>query len=118
MTEEQIAETGRLLHELEGLVNDPPAFLAMDRRFHISCYAGTSPLLIKTVEGYWNTTQRHRRLLLATFSALDYEWTNWEHRLIYDCIQSGNVRAGEDVIRMHIERTRLHLAAHRDLFDR
>jgi Transcriptional regulators len=118
MTDEQKEETGRLLRELETLIDDPPAFLATDRKFHLSCYAGASPFLIKTVEGFWNTTQRHRRLLLATYSAVDYEWTNWEHRLIYDCILTGNARAGEDVIRLHIERTRLHLGSHRELFDR
>lgn len=118
MTDEQKQETGELLRELESLVDDPPAFLATDRMFHLSCYAGASPFLVKTVEGFWNTTQRYRRLLLATYSAVDYEWTNWEHRLIYDCILTGNTRAGEDVIRMHIERTRLHLGAHRELFDR
>jgi DNA-binding GntR family transcriptional regulator len=117
MTPAQKAETGRLLAELHELVGDPAAFLEADRRFHLSCYVGASRIITTMVEGFWNTTQRHRRLLLATYSTADFGWTNWEHRLIYNCIVSGNTRAAEEAIRMHIERTRLRLAEHPDLFD-
>lgn len=118
MTAAQKEETGRRLAELHELVGDPAAFLEADRQFHLSCYVGASRIITKMVEGFWNTTQRHRRLLLATWTPADFGWTNWEHRLIYNCIVNDNPRAAEDAIRMHIERSRLRLAEHRELFDR
>lgn len=119
LTAEQKTEVERLLDVLESLVGDPAAFLEADRTFHLACYAGVpTQRLLRMIEGFWNTTQRYRRILLATFTDEDYKLTNWEHRLILDAVRSGNIRAGEDVIRMHIERSRLRLARHRELFDR
>jgi len=39
-----------------------------------------------------------------------------EHRLMIDAMATHNARAGEDVVRMNLERSRLWLAAHRELF--
>ena len=119
LTREQIAEVERLADEVESLGAEPAAFLDADRRFHLACYAGIpTRRLLTMIEGLWNTTQRYRRILLTTFSHEDYVMTNREHRLIVSAVQTGNTRAGEDVIRMHVERSRLRLADHRELFDR
>ncbi|WP_166350683.1 GntR family transcriptional regulator [Phytoactinopolyspora limicola] len=118
LSAEQIAHVDTLLGEVEAAAPDPPGFLDADRRFHLACYAGVpTRRLLRTIEGLWNETQRYRRILLTTFTDADYETVAAEHRLIADAIRAGNVRAGEDVVRMHIERSRLRLAAHRELFD-
>lgn len=118
LTAEQIAEVERLVAEVESHSGDPAPFLDADRRFHLACYAGVpTHRLLQMIVGFWDTTQRYRRILLATFTDEDYQRTNWEHRLIVNAVQTGNIRAGEDLIRLHIERSRLRLAAHRELFD-
>jgi DNA-binding GntR family transcriptional regulator len=108
----------QLAGELETLRGDPKAWLDGDRRLHVACYAGVpSPRLLETIVGYWNSTQQYRRVLLTTFSEQDYELAHAEHRLIIDALGSGNARAGEDLMRLHIERSRLRLARNRTLFD-
>ncbi|WP_448002158.1 GntR family transcriptional regulator [Agromyces bauzanensis] len=119
LTSSQIEDIERNLERLFLLEGQPAAFLEADRQFHLSCYVSVpTTRLLKMIEGFWATTQRHRRALLLTWTPEDYSWTNWEHRLIFDAIKTGNTRVGEEAIRMHIERTRLRLAGHTELFDR
>ncbi|WP_283136517.1 GntR family transcriptional regulator [Rhizohabitans arisaemae] len=118
LTEEQRAEAARLAAEVEASTGDPKAWLDADRRFHLACYAGVStPRLLRMIVDFWNTTQRYRRILLATFSDEDFATAHVEHRLILDALRTGNTRVGEDLIRMHIERSRMRLANHRELFE-
>lgn len=118
LNDEQRAEVELMAEELESLTHNPAAFLDADRRFHVACYAGApSKRLRRMIEGFWNETQRYRRILLTTFTDDDFARTNSEHRLIVNAVQAGNTRTGEDLIRMHIERSRLRLADHRELFD-
>jgi hypothetical protein len=50
----------------------------------------------------------------------DFEIFDHEHRLMFDALRDGTVRAGdgEELVRMHHERTRTRLTENRDLFDR
>ncbi|SNT62111.1 transcriptional regulator, GntR family [Actinomadura meyerae] len=119
LTGEQRDDIARLLAELEAVTGDGQAYLEGDRRFHLACYAGVpTPRLLKMIVDFWNTTQRYRRILIGTFSRDDYELNNFEHRLIAEAALNGSTRRGEDLIRMHIERSRLRLSHHRGLFDR
>lgn len=119
LTDEQRREIERLAAEVETLTGDVSAWLDADRRFHLACYVGVpTPRLLRMIVEFWNTTQRYRRILLTTFTAEDFAVTHDEHRLIANAAVTGNVRAGEDLIRLHIERSRLRLARHRELFDR
>jgi DNA-binding GntR family transcriptional regulator len=118
LSAEQIEDAARLAHELESLSDDPSAWLAGDRRLHLACYAGLPTLrLLNVIEGFWNATQQYRRVLLTTFSARDFDLQHKEHDLIVDAISSGNARAGEELMRVHMERSRLRLARNRDLFE-
>ncbi|SNR57130.1 GntR family transcriptional regulator [Actinomadura mexicana] len=119
LSAEQRAEVSRLADELESLTGRPDAWLDADRRFHLACYAGVpTPRLLRMIVEFWNTTQRYRRILLTTFTDQEFAVADDEHRLIADAAITGNARAGEDLIRVHIERSRLRLATHRELFDR
>jgi DNA-binding GntR family transcriptional regulator len=118
ITPEQIKTAEGLAAELTKIRNDPAAFIDCDRRLHIACYAGVAtPRLLRTIEGFWNTTQQYRRVLLTLFTPEDYAAQDAEHFLIVDSLKTRNVRFGEDIIRAHIERSRLRLAANRELFD-
>jgi DNA-binding GntR family transcriptional regulator len=119
MTDEQQQEAARIAAETEQLTDDPMAWLDADRRFHLACYAGLpTPRLLHMIQGFWNTTQHYRRILLTTFTDEDFACYHAEHRLIVNAVLTGNTRAGEDLIRVHIERPRLRLSTHRELFDR
>lgn len=119
LTDEQRQEAARLAEEIESLRGDPSAWLDADRRFHLACYAGVpTPRLLHMIQGFWNTTQHYRRILLNTFSDEDFLLYQYEHRLIVNALFTGNARAGEEIIRVHIEGPRLRLSQHRELFDK
>ncbi len=118
INEEQIEQAAQLARELERLQSDPHAWMEADRRLHLACYAGVAtPRLLRTITGFWNTTQHYRRALLSTFSERDYELQHAEHALIVDAMRTGTVRIGEDLVRAHIERSRLRLSRNPGLFD-
>jgi DNA-binding GntR family transcriptional regulator len=119
LTAEQRSEIPRLVDEVESMTDSPGAWLDADRRFHLACYAGVpTPRLLRMIVDFWNTTQRYRRILLTTFTDQEFAVAHDEHRLIANAAVAGNARVGEDLIRIHIERSRLRLATHRELFDR
>jgi DNA-binding GntR family transcriptional regulator len=119
LTDEQRQAVTALAIEVESLTGDLKAWLDADRRFHLACYAGVpTPRLLRMITDFWDTTQRYRRILLTTFSEEDFDVVHLEHRLIVNAVHTGNTRVGEELIRMHIERSRMRLNAHRELFDR
>lgn len=116
LTDQQRAEVQRLAESLPAKRGDGAAWLDGDRSFHLATYlAVPSPRLLRMIVGYWNTTQHYRRLLLSTFSEHDFEMVDCEHRLIVDAVLTRNARLGEEVLRLHIERSRTRLTES-DLF--
>jgi DNA-binding GntR family transcriptional regulator len=119
LTSEQLDEVARAAAEVELLTADHAAWLAADRAFHLACYAGVAtPRILRMIVGFWNTTQHYRRVLLTTFTEHDFELAHDEHRLMVDALVHGDARRGVDMVRMAMERSRLRLSRHRDLFDR
>jgi DNA-binding GntR family transcriptional regulator len=118
LTDEQRNIAVELEKDLEAKTGDPNEWLAGDRRLHLAMYSGIqTPRLLRLIVGMWNTTQRYRRLLLTTFSDIDFDNANIEHRLMIDAIREGNIRAGEELVRIAMERSRLRLTKARGLFD-
>lgn len=116
LTAAQLAELERLAGEIERS-DDEKAWIDVDRRFHLGCYVGAPPRLARMIVGFWHSTQKYRRLLVQTLTPEDYAAYHGEHRLMVTALAQGNASAGEALVRMHIERSRLRLSAARDLFD-
>jgi DNA-binding GntR family transcriptional regulator len=117
LSDEQLAEVVRLAQELKTITHDRDLWLKTDRQFHLAVYAGVAQgTLLSLIQSFWNRTQQYRRLLLSTFSDEDFELANAEHGLMVNALQTGNVRAGEEIMRIAMERSRLRLAANRHLF--
>lgn len=113
----QIDDLDTLVHTIEQLTGDHPSWIEADRDFHLACYQASGlPRLLRAIETYWNTTQQYRRIVLSTFSPGDFVCYQGEHRLMIDAMRTRNARAGEDVVRMHLERSRMRLAASPELF--
>jgi DNA-binding GntR family transcriptional regulator len=118
LTDAQHETILQLAARLAELGDDHSAWLAGDRELHLACYAGIrDSRLIDTIVGYWNTTQQYRRALLQTFTDVDSEIVNAEHLLIVDTVVNGQSRSAEELIRIHVERSRLRLGDHRELFE-
>jgi DNA-binding GntR family transcriptional regulator len=92
-------------------------FLALDREFHLTSYAGCpSEHLVSTVSRLWNTTQHHRRAFMQ-LGGPDRRWVvNSEHRLLLDAIRRKDPVDGERFLSGHIRRTRIELAQHPEVF--
>lgn len=117
LSAEQLSGLRRLCAEIEASAGDHKAWIDVDRRFHLGCYAGSrSARLQRMIVEFWYATQKYRRLLVQTLTEPDYEAYHGEHRLMVNALESGNASAGEALVRMHIERSRMKLCEHRELF--
>jgi DNA-binding GntR family transcriptional regulator len=117
LSAQQLAAIRRLCDEIEAYRGET-AWIDVDRRFHLGCYSGASPRLVRMIGGFWNATQKYRRLLQQTLTEADYDAYHHEHRLMIDALARGNVSAGEALVRTHIGRSLVLLSDHRELFDR
>jgi DNA-binding GntR family transcriptional regulator len=119
LTEEDLSRVRELAAHAESVADDYVAWIEADRRFHVACVASNHlPHLTRLVEGFWNTTQQYRRILVRQFTPEDFDLYQCEHRLIVEALRTQNHRGAEDVMRLHIERARLRIAALREEFDR
>jgi len=117
MRGEPLDRAAELAAELTELTSRPAAWLAGDQAFHLACYAGIQESrLADLIIGFWGATQTYRRLLISTFRPVDFERQDAEHQLILEAISEGNARAGEEILRVHIERSRLRLTLHKEIF--
>ncbi len=103
---------------------DPGVWLVLDRQFHLASYAAAPmPRMLKMIEGFWNTTQQYRRVYYRMVAA---EWppddpalpmTHVDHCLLLDALERRDAADASSMMRTHIRRTRLTLAASQHLFD-
>ncbi len=116
LTEAQIDHLEEVQSRIEAGV-DLPGFLALDREFHLSSYAGCpSERLVSTVTGLWNTTQHYRRAFML-ISGPGRQWVvDAEHRLLLDAVHRRDPVDAERYLSGHIRRTRTELAAHPEVF--
>jgi DNA-binding GntR family transcriptional regulator len=116
LTETDRARLRELQERIEA-TDSVEAFLVLDRDLHWTTYAGhRAPQLAAMVERLWDTTQHYRR----EFSRLSGRERGWiidaEHRLLIEAVERRDVVTAEQVLTMHIRRTRLELEHHGELF--
>jgi DNA-binding GntR family transcriptional regulator len=110
-----VAELDRLATAMEEA--DVEEFLALDRRFHLSCYAlAPTSVLGDLVIQLWNRTQHYRRAFTRVFRSEGDRSVHHEHHLLVAAIRRGDADEAERVLSGHIRRTRLELARHPEVF--
>ncbi|ARJ06716.1 GntR family transcriptional regulator [Cnuibacter physcomitrellae] len=93
-------------------------FMRTDREFHLATYAGAPPSMLSTfIRRLWNTTQHYRRAYSQLVRAPSIGVTHMEHHLLVDCIRRQDADDAERVLVMHIQRTRLELQKHPEIFE-
>ena len=93
------------------------AFLALDRAFHLGCYArADTTQLGELVVKLWNSTQPYRRAYTRSMDDDARRIVHEEHRQIVSALREGDVADAERVLTGHIRRTRRQLARHPELF--
>jgi DNA-binding GntR family transcriptional regulator len=123
LSDEALAHLHTLKLQIERS-RDPGVWLVLDRQFHLASYAA-APMsrLLKMIEGFWNTTQQYRRVYYCMVAA---EWspddpalpmTHVDHCMLLDALERRDATDASSMMRAHIRRTRLTLAASQHLFD-
>ena len=93
-------------------------FLRLDREFHLLSFsAADTSVLGDIVYRMWNTTQHYRRAFALLVDPQSNRALHYEHHLLVDSIQRGDIENAERVQLGHLRRTRLALERHPELFD-
>lgn len=123
LTAEQLADLRDLACRIEQ-TSDPVEWLHLDRRFHLLSYSAAPQLrLLRMIEEFWNSTQQYRRVYYQRVSeqllhAPDIvPMTHLDHRMLLDAILRKDSDTAQSALGTHIRRSRLELAAHREVFD-
>jgi DNA-binding GntR family transcriptional regulator len=116
LSEEQVAHMEEVQERIEA-DTDLARFLALDRDFHLTSYAGcATDHLLATVHRLWNATQHYRRAFML-LSGPDRRWVvNCEHRLLLDAVRRRDATDAERYLCGHIRRTRMELGQHPEVF--
>ncbi len=116
LTEADVAELRQVQEAIEA-THDVEEFLVLDRELHWISYRGHRTTLLATmVERLWDTTQHYRREFMR-LSGGPRSWvTNSEHRLLIEALERRDASAAQDVLALHIRRTRVELGQHPELF--
>ncbi|MBT4908540.1 MAG: GntR family transcriptional regulator [Microbacteriaceae bacterium] len=117
LTTETLATLDRLAHQME----DAPGveeFLELDRRFHFATYDSShTHTLGPLVTRLWNTTQPYRRAYTTLVGSRNRRIFHDEHHMLVTALYDGDLELAEQILALHIRRTRLHLERHPELFD-
>lgn len=93
-------------------------FVDLDRQFHLlSFQAARMPTLLEMVERLWNTTQHYRRAYVEMVGTEGLQETHLEHRLLVAALQRRDARSAEELLGMHVRKTRISLQDHPEIFD-
>jgi DNA-binding GntR family transcriptional regulator len=116
LSDDDIAEIAGLQDRIEQ-TDDVEEFLVLDRRLHWATYRHhQADELASIVARLWDTTQHYRR----AFTRLAGTKRRWvisaEHRLLIDALRDRDLSSAEDILRLHIRRTRAELAQHPEVF--
>lgn len=84
-------------------------YIPLDREFHLRTYArAPMPQLLAMVERFWNSTQHFRRWFVKDALARDgLPFSDPQHLLLLEAIQSRDAHAAASIVHLHIRRTRL-----------
>ncbi|QKV80768.1 GntR family transcriptional regulator [Amycolatopsis sp. Hca4] len=117
LTDADFAELDAVQDEIER-TDDVEEFLVLDRRLHWLTYRHHDVAeAAGIVARLWDTTQPYRR----AFTRLTGHSRSWiigaEHRLLIQALRDGDLESAEQVLELHIRRTRIELERHPEVFE-
>lgn len=116
LTDDVIAELEDLARRMEG-AKDLEEFLDLDRQFHFTAYrAEDTYVLSDLVNRLWNTTQPYRRAYTGSVDAEHMRLYHDDHHMLVSALRDGDMELAEQVVALHIRRTRVNLERHPEIF--
>lgn len=116
LTDDDIAKMKAIQEAIEQ-TSEVEDFLVLDRKLHWLTYSrNQAPQLAAMVERLWDTTQHYRREFIRLTGGRRSWVTDSEHRLLIEAIERGDGATAEQVLAIHIQRTRVELRDRTALF--
>jgi len=113
---DRLAMLERLATDMETAV-DPDHFVDLDRDFHLAMYDGSdTSVLGDLVRALWNKTHPYRRAYTRSVDDSQRRVFHDEHRMLLRALTDGDLDLAENLLAVHIRRTRQHLERHPDVF--
>ena len=104
-----VEQLERLVKQIEA-AQELEEFLKFDREFHLLSYSHAKmPTLSSMIERFWNTTQHYRRAYSRVIGREGQWIIHHEHRLIMDAISRRDSVDAEQLLQVHIRRSRCQL---------
>lgn len=117
LTEADVEEMRETLIRLDA-VEDVEEFLPLDRQFHwISYRHHDAAQLAQAVERLWDTTQSYRRAYAKLALKNGARVLRTEHEMLFSAIERREVETAQNVLALHISRTRVGLSKYGYLLD-
>jgi DNA-binding GntR family transcriptional regulator len=116
ITHDYILELEDLAQRMEN-ARDVEEFLQLDRQFHLGMYQRVPTYLLGELgTRLWNTTQPYRRAYTMLVDTTNLGIVHSEHHMLVTALRDGDLDLAEQVVALHIRRTRLHLERHPEVF--
>ena len=116
ITHDYILELEDLAKRMEN-AGDVEEFLQLDRQFHLGMYQRVPTYLLGELgTRLWNTTQPYRRAYTMLVDTKNLGIVHSEHHMLVTALRDGDLDLAEQVVALHIRRTRLHLERHPEVF--
>ena len=115
--------TDDVIQTLQGLAtqmeqsSDIEEFLELDRQFHFQTYQAEGTYVVRDlVTRLWNTTQPYRRAYTGLVDHEHMRIFHDDHHMLVSALREGDLELAEQVVAIHIRRTRVNLERHPEIF--
>jgi len=115
--------TDDVIQTLQGLATqmenaaDLEEFLELDRQFHFQTYRAEGTYVLRElVTRLWNTTQPYRRAYTGLVDDEHMRIFHDDHHMLVSALRDGDLELAEQVVAIHIRRTRVNLERHPEIF--
>ena len=115
--------TDDVIQTLHGLAQrmekaeDIEELLELDRQFHFATYRAEGTYVLRDlVTRLWNTTQPYRRAYTGLVDDEHMRIFHDDHHMLVSALRDGDMKLAEQVVAIHIRRTRVNLERHPEIF--
>lgn len=111
LSDDARADLRACMERVRAAEDDVQTWLLEDRTFHLGSFqAAGMPTALALAERFYNQTQPYRRSFFGSLSQAEMDVVHLEHRLILDAIERRDPVEAAALQRLHVRRTRVHLA--------
>ena len=97
--------------------NNIEEFLELDRQFHFATYRAEGTYVLRDlVTRLWNTTQPYRRAYTGLVDQEHMRIFHDDHHMLVSALRDGDMKLAEQIVGIHIRRTRVNLERHPEIF--